>query len=238
MKKNIIFVHGFRGSSLGLEQLASYFNKKNYNIYIPNIPPAGDESLPEYSPRLYARFLARYIKNNKIEKPILVGHSMGSIIIAAMAERHPELLGEKIIFLSPISVRTPWFFKSISPLSVLLPNNLVSYVTTKYLFIPKNKTLFKEALALTKLCGANYCSRKDVFKAATFSTDYAISDFTFGQKSCIISGEKDRIISRKKTDALAKKIDAKTVYLKNSGHLINYEVPEKVAKEIKDFLKN
>lgn len=238
MKKNIVFIHGFRGSSLGLEKVAAFFDKKNYNIYVPDIPPAGDESLPEYSPRLYTRWLANYIKSNDIKKPVLVGHSMGSIIAAAMAERYPELIEKKIIFMSPISTHPSKFYKFISPLSVLLPNNAISYITTKYLFIPKDKHLFKETLLLTKHCGANCCRKLDVYKAAKFSTHYAIPDFTFDDKEVhIIAGAKDRLIPKKRTDILASDLNAELVYIDNAGHLINYENPKRVADLIKRFLK-
>ncbi|MBR3264204.1 alpha/beta hydrolase [Candidatus Saccharibacteria bacterium] len=237
MKKSIIFIHGFRGSALGLEKVANCFDKKDYDVYVPDIPPAGDESLPEYSPRLYARFLARYIKDNDIKKPIIVGHSMGSIIAAIMAERYPDLINEKIIFMSPISTHTSKFFRMLTPLSVLLSNKTISYITTKFLFIPKNKQLFKETVLLVKHCGANYVSRFDVFKAAKFSTEYAISDFTFDKKALLISGAHDRLMPRKKTDILASDLNAESVYLDGAGHLINYEVPEEVAKKIKHFLK-
>lgn len=238
MKKNIIFIHGFRGSSLGLEKIANCFDKKNYNVFIPDIPPAGDESLPEYSPRLYTRFLARYIRDREIKNPILVGHSMGSIIVAAMAERYPELINKKVILLSPISSHPAKFFKLLSPLSALLPNKLVGYLTTKYLFIPKDKNLFRETLLLTYHCGENFSRRLDIYKAAKFSTDYAIPDFNLDEKTtCIIAGEKDRLIPKKKTDILAQDLNTKAEYIKDAGHLINYETPEQVAKLIKKFLK-
>lgn len=238
MKKNIIFIHGFRGSSLGLEKVAELFDKKNYNIYVPDIPPAGDESLPEYSPRIYTRWLAGYIKANDIKNPVLVGHSMGSIITAAMAERYPELINKKVIFMSPISTHPSFFYKLISPLTVLLPNNIISLITTKYLFIPKDKSLFTETLLLTKHCGANYCRRFDVYKAAKFSTNYAIPDFTITDKEIyIISGAKDRLIPKKRTDILASDLNAELVYIDNAGHLINYETPKRVASLIKRFLK-
>ena len=115
MKQSIIFMHGFRGSSLGMEKVAAHFDSKKYDVYVPDIPPAGDESLPEYSPRFYARFLARYIKDNDIKNPILVGHSMGSIIAAIMAERYPDLINQKLILMSPISARTGRFFRMLTP---------------------------------------------------------------------------------------------------------------------------
>ena len=237
MKQSIIFIHGFRGSSLGMEKVARLFDTKNYNVYVPDMPPAGDESLQEYSPRFYARFLARYIKDNEIKKPILVGHSMGSIIAALMAERYPDLINKKLILMSPISARTGKFFRALTPLSVLLSNRTISYITTKFLFIPKDKQLFKETLLLVKHCGANYVSRFDVFKAAKFSTEYSIADFSFDKDVCIIAGEKDRLIPKKKTDILASDLNTKPIYIKNAGHLINYETPGEVAKQIKKFLK-
>ena len=237
MKQSIIFMHGFRGSSLGMEKVAAHFDSKKYDVYVPDIPPAGDESLPEYSPRFYARFLARYIKDNDIKNPILVGHSMGSIIAAIMAERYPDLINQKLILMSPISARTGRFFRMLTPLSVLLSNNTISFITTKFLYVPKNKRLFKESLLLTKHCGANYVSRFDVFKAAKFSTEYSIADFSFDKKVCIIAGDKDRLIPHKKTDILAANLNTKPIYIKNAGHLINYETPGEVAKQIKKFLK-
>ena len=237
MKQSIIFMHGFRGSSLGMEKVANCFDSKKYDVYVPDLPPAGDESLPEYSPRFYARFLARYIKDNDIKKPILVGHSMGSIIAAIMAERYPDLINKKLILMSPISARAGKFFRMLTPLSVLLSNRTISYITTKFLFIPKDKRLFKESVLLVKHCGANYVSRFDVFKAAKFSTEYSIADFSFNKDVCIIAGEKDRLIPKKKTDILASDLNTKAIYIENAGHLINFETPDKVAKQIKKFLK-
>ena len=69
MKKNLIFVHGFRGNHLGLEELATkYFPKKDYNVFLPDVPPAGGNSLKNYSAIDYVHFLMKYIKKNKIEK--------------------------------------------------------------------------------------------------------------------------------------------------------------------------
>ena len=239
-KTNLILLHGFRGGALGLEKVASFFDKKDFNVYVPNLPPAGDEWLTEYSPRLYARFLANYIRQNKIKKPIIVGHSMGSIIAAAMAERYPDLIADKVIFLSPISVSPSKFVKTVSPLSALLPNKTVSFATTKYLFVPKkDKQLFKEALMYTEHCGEDYGKKPDILRAAKFSCGYSIRDFTFDDKKAyFIAGAKDRLVPRRKTEELAQDLHAEAVFIENAGHLLNYEAPEKVATAIKRFIKD
>lgn len=41
--------------------------------------------------------LTRYIKSKKLEKPIIVGHSMGGLIAYWIAERHPNMVGPVIV---------------------------------------------------------------------------------------------------------------------------------------------
>ncbi len=235
---NLIFVHGLRGNHLGLEELASFFPRDIYNIYIPDLPPAGENSLVSYDSAHYVDFLANYIKSNNIKKPVLIGHSLGSIITAATVSKHPELVAKKTVFLSPISVKPAKFFAMLTPLTAVLPNKLIGYITTKYLFVPHDKKLLKSVLKTTYLCGADYTRRSDVFKAAKFSAQHAISDFDFKNDALFLSGETDRLIPSKKTEETAKKYHAISKYIKGTGHLLNYEDPKTAAKIIRDFLEN
>jgi pimeloyl-ACP methyl ester carboxylesterase len=41
--------------------------------------------------------LAAYIEDNRIERPAVVGHSMGGLLGLMLAERHPELVGKLLI---------------------------------------------------------------------------------------------------------------------------------------------
>ena len=238
MKQPLLFIHGFRGNKLGLEELASNFPAKNYDVHLINIPPAGGKSLPEYTARHYAHFVERYIQKNKLERPILIGHSMGSIVAAAVAERYPEKIADKIVFLAPISKKPSAFFAALTPLTAILPNKLIGYITTKFLFIPNDKKLLEKTLRTTYRCGADYTSKSDIFKAARFSVSCSISDFEFKKDAAFISGEHDKLIPRAKTEQIASSLHAKTVYIKDSGHLLNYEEPTKTATAIKDFIKS
>ena len=237
MKQTLLFIHGFRGNKLGLAELADKFPKKSFDVHLINIPPAGGKTLPEYSARHYARFVGNYIKKNNLDQPILIGHSMGSLVASAVAERYPELIAKKLVLLAPISKKPSVFFQILTPLSAILPNKIVGFITTKFLFIPKDKDLLKKVLETTYECGADYTKKSDVLKAAKFSATSEISDFAFEKDTLLISGEKDKLIPHSKTNQLAKEINAKTVYIKNSGHLLNYEDPEKTASAIKKFIK-
>ena len=238
VKQQIVFIHGFRGNHLGLETLAKkYFAGKKYDVYVPDIPPAGGNTMREFSARYSARFIADYIKANKLEKPILVGHSMGSIVTAAVAERYPELIADKIVFLAPISVRTSGFVGALAPLAALLPSKVVSKVTTRYMYIKASGADYPEILETSTICGADYTSRGDLYSSARFSTTYALEDFEFKKKPIFIAGEHDRLMPREKTEEVAAKFGAKAVFIKDAGHLLNYEQPGKVAAAIKRFLR-
>ena len=241
-KPQLLFIHGFRGNHLGLKDTMEYLKAKGYDCYAPDIPPAYNtqkEKLPELTAHTadgYAKWVADYILEKKLTRPILIGHSMGSIISAATAEKYPELINEKIFFLSPICVTPPKFICNLAPLSVILPTKLISYITTKYLLVPKDKQTFKDVLVITKKCAEKFTSKRDSGRAAKFSISYSISDFNFDKKCVFIAGESDKLNSQKQIKKVAKKFNVAPAFLKKSGHLINYECPVKLAKEIEKNL--
>lgn len=233
-KPPLLFIHGFRGNNLGLEPIAKELSE--YDVFVPSIPPASKQSLLKYDADRYAEWIVSYITKNKLRQPVLIGHSMGSIIASAVAQKYPQLINRKLILLAPISSRPNPFFAMLSPLSAILPNGLVDYITTKYLVVTKDKGEFAHILDITHQCSADYSSKSDVFKTAQFSVKHAIEDFDFNNDTLIISGAKDRLIPRKKTEALADKINAQAIFLNDSGHLLNYEKTSAVADAIRQFL--
>jgi pimeloyl-ACP methyl ester carboxylesterase len=241
-KKTLLFVHGFRGNHLGLESVVSYFRNKGYECFSPDIPPAvntQNEELPSFSTYDvdgYAKFIADYILEKKLDHPILIGHSMGSIICAATAEKYPELIDRKIFFLSPICVTPPKFITNLVPLTMILPKRVVSYVTTKYLLVKKDRSFLKDTLKITNECAAKITSKRDLARAGKFSASFSISDFHFDRDAIFIAGEKDKLNSKKQIKAVAKKFNREPIFLKKSGHLINYECPEVLAETIEKNL--
>lgn len=239
-KPPIVLVHGFRGSPLGLDTIANDLRTAGYTVFVPAIPPfAGAGTLEIYDPESYVQYLLSYLSEHKIEQPILIGHSMGSVICACIAHSHPELLHEKLVLLSPISSKPPQPIAMISPLSALLPRKVVDYATTKFLFVPHNRELLRETLDLTHRCTADQPPRRsDAMKSARFAAKYAIDDFLPIQKDVLLlAGEKDRLIKKAQTEKLAQKMNAQTSFLPDSGHLHNYEKPHETATEILRFIQ-
>lgn len=235
----IILVHGFRGSPIGLKAIGKELERAGYQVFVPPIPPfGGAESLDEYTPKAYAEYLLRFAHQHKLQAPVLVGHSMGSIIVAAALHYFPQEFADKAILMSPISVRTAAPFRLIAPLSALLPSRMVDYVTTKFLFVPHDRKLFRETLAITHECSNDHHpKKKQVMSAAKFSTKYAVGDFTSPKQLLFLAGESDHLIPKKQTEKLAEIMPATTVFLTNTGHLHNYEQSKETAQAILDFLQ-
>ncbi|MBQ9016885.1 alpha/beta hydrolase [Candidatus Saccharibacteria bacterium] len=243
MKGNIVLVHGYRGSPAGLAEIGERLEKAGYKVFLPSIPPFGGSGpLESYTRDSYADFIARYLGENKISKPVLVGHSMGSLIVAATAEKYPELLDNKLIFLAPISVKPPRPIAILNPLATAFPRGVVDVTTTAFNMVPNGLETTKKTMRLTREASKQFTSKSDVKLAGIFSIDHAISDFNFNKNTLFLAGAKDHLISRKKTEALAaelsKKMPTKTAFVSGTGHLLNYEKPLETAAEITKFLES
>lgn len=239
-KPDLILVHGFRGSPIGLADIASLLRDSGYQVHVPAIPPfGGAPALDEYTPEQYADYLASYINTQALERPVLIGHSMGSIVVSATLSRHPKLVNHKSILMSPISNRTAPPFRLVAPLSAVLPSHLVDYITTKYLTTTHDKSELKQILKITHRCGVDHSPRRrEVLKAAFFSTRYCVSDFNARQQILLLAGAHDHLVSQRHTIKAGEKLQAEVQFLPDTGHIHNYEQPQETVEAILKFLES
>ncbi|KAF3479578.1 alpha/beta hydrolase fold protein [Arthroderma uncinatum] len=113
----IIFMHGLFGSkqnNRGMSKvLASQLNSSIYAIDLRN---HGDSPhAPEHNYQAMADDVEKFIKSHRLERPVLLGHSMGAKAAMILALRAPDLVS------AVISVDN-------SPISTRLSDNFLSYV--------------------------------------------------------------------------------------------------------------
>ena len=95
-KQAIIFIPGFASSGDVWNETKTNF-EKDFTCYTLTMAGfAGVKPQPNPSFENWKNEIANYIKNNKIEKPILIGHSMGGGLALAVAADYPDLI-EKIV---------------------------------------------------------------------------------------------------------------------------------------------
>lgn len=96
-KQSIIFIPGFASSGDVWNETKTAFEKE-YTCY--TFTMAGFAGVkPQQNPSFenWKTEIANYIKDNKIEKPILIGHSMGGGLALAIAADYPELIRKIVV---------------------------------------------------------------------------------------------------------------------------------------------
>lgn len=260
-KPPLVLLHGLFGSPLGLETITKDLQTAGYTVFVPAVPPfAGSEELWSQQQKLapkntslskrYADYFREYFAKNNITKPVLIGHSMGTLVASSIATHYPDLINEKIIFLSPISRSPSRLISKVSILSSYLPARIVDWITTQFLIIPRNPKFFRETLAMVHLCSYDQRPGRYYIKEATkFSTTTTVpgelgkaapSKWHF--QAYFLAGEHDRLVppraTRKAVDALrhSEQFDCECEFLSETGHLHNYEKPHETAQRIVKFL--
>ncbi|MFZ1571979.1 MAG: alpha/beta hydrolase [Candidatus Kapaibacterium sp.] len=95
-KQSIIFIPGFASSGEVWNETKSIYDK-DFTCYTLTMAGFAEvKAQPNATFTNWETNIVNYIKENKIEKPILIGHSMGGGLALAIASDYPELI-EKII---------------------------------------------------------------------------------------------------------------------------------------------
>ncbi len=105
----MILIPGLASSGATWDGTVSHF-KDHYTCYVltlagfAGVPPIKKPLLPTVR-----EDLAAYIEQHHLEKPIVVGHSLGGNIVLNLAEHHPQLVGPLVIVDSLPFYAGAWF---------------------------------------------------------------------------------------------------------------------------------
>jgi pimeloyl-ACP methyl ester carboxylesterase len=96
-KQAIVFIPGFASSGDVWNETKANF-EKDFTCYTLTMAGfAGVKPQPNPSFENWKNEIANYIKTNKIEKPILIGHSMGGGLALAIAADYPDLISKIVV---------------------------------------------------------------------------------------------------------------------------------------------
>jgi len=256
-KQTIIMIHGFRGTHHGLLLIANHL--KGNRLVIPDLPGFGKgEKMKNYDLNSYVLWLHRYIEKLQLaEPPVLLGHSFGSIVCAAYAEKYPKTI-KKLVLVNPIgSPALEGPSKVMTKLAILyykigarLPEKtaykwLGSQPVVKLVSVTMTKTHNKEMRAFIHQQHRQHFSRfhsaQSVLEGFKTSVSHNVREFApkISTPTLLIAGSLDDITPLGDQYALVKKFPKATLkVINNVGHLTHYETPELVAKYVQDFIKS
>jgi pimeloyl-ACP methyl ester carboxylesterase len=127
--KSIIFIPGFSCSGEVWNETKSIF-EKYFTCYTLTMAGFAEvKAQPGATFKNWENSIANYIKENNIEKPIVIGHSMGGGLALALASDYPELI-EKIIVIDALpclaALMNPAFKTEEKPDCSALINQMIS----------------------------------------------------------------------------------------------------------------
>jgi len=96
-KQSILFIPGFASSGEVWNDTTAKF-EKDFTCYTLTMAGfAGAKPQPDASFKGWEKEIVAYIKDQKIEQPIIIGHSMGGGLAMALAADYPELISKIVI---------------------------------------------------------------------------------------------------------------------------------------------
>lgn len=261
----IVLVHGFRGDHHGLEGIAAELaSSMRVRAVVPDLPGFGETPpVPgrEHDIACYASWLIAFVDALAQEtgsRPIAVlGHSFGSIVVAAAIEA--GLQTPRLILINPIS--TPALegpqaaLTRLTEFYYLLADRLPERASRALLGHPTIVRAMSEVMAKTRDRGlrawiheqhAAYFSRfadsRTLLQAYRASVSHTVSEFVPAIRSLdaptlILAGERDDLSSPDAQLSLSRRIPGSRLEIfPGVGHLVHYEAVAETGAAIAAFL--
>lgn len=228
--KPLIMLHGWGTDVSTFWPIIDYL-KGSFTIWLIDLPGFGKSDLPKkvFTITDYAKIIAQFIKENKIKKPIVFGHSYGGKIAIKLAVLYPDLIS-KLILESSSGIKPEKTFFQI----LVYPLAKIGHFFLPDVFHLRSKArqrLYKQLESDYADAGA----MKDVFVSTL--KENATHDLTkIKQETLLIWGEKDNAVPLNMGKKMYQLIDnSKLVTLENAKHFPHITNPKEVASYVKDF---
>ena len=254
--RTILMLHGFRGNHLGLKYIIAGLS--NYRIITPDLPGFGESSpmtKRTHDISGYSDFAQELMHQLSLERPVLLGHSFGTIVAAHIAAHRPEMF-EKLILLNPIAVSPQGGMKGAAAELVKAYYWLGTHSSDRWSQTILASRTFSRLMSLSLSRTRDAKIRKLVYNhhlsdlnqpqnrgviAQSFAdsiTKTALDDAArITLDTLLIAGEQDPIApvaSQHLLQAALKK--SRLIIIPKVGHLIHLETPAEAAQAIAQYL--
>lgn len=233
-----MFVHGAGFDHSVWVMPARYFARHGFNVIAADLPAHGRSEGPGLdSVEAMADWLAALVIQEGLGPLAAVGHSMGSLVVGALAKQHPQLV-DKIVLLgasAPMAVGPPLLEAALDdhPAAFAMANTW-SHSTKGRLGSAQNPGL------------SNFVSGERWLERMTPSTyhadlkacnDFQLSWDKLQVKALIIAGTEDKMTPLRAGMSLAASLtNGQTVILQGSGHAMLSEQPNEVLDALAEFI--
>jgi len=240
-KRILVLVHGLGASAERWEKTIPYF-AKDYHLIIPDLIGFGfsDKPLVDYTTDFFSDFLGKFLDSTGIDKPNVIGSSLGGQIVAEYASKNTNF--KKLILSSPSGIMkksTPSLDAYI--MAALYPNETNArnaFEMMEASGMDVDKTIVEGFIERMKLPNA---------KMAFMSTILGLKNSeiitnklkTINAPTLIIWGSEDPVIPIQYADEFVSAIkDCRFYKMDDCGHTPYVQNPKLFSKVVIDFLKS
>lgn len=237
----MLLLHGFTDNGLCWMDFAREF-EGDYNVIMYDYRGHGFSEAPEtgYTIDDYTADAVGFIGAMRLDKPIIVGHSLGGSIAATLALRRPDIPAG-IVLIDPPGVTGPlldtkakekdamrWFKKDIP-----------------YLKRASLETLLKEAgkrhPQISEACRRRWADAKVQMSPQIAVTILNLPDLKdqwaqIQVPTLILKADTDAPTRQRELDAVKNAPQVRLVHIDGAGHLVHMERPEAAIAEVRRFL--
>ncbi|HJA61915.1 MAG TPA: alpha/beta hydrolase [Candidatus Brevibacterium intestinavium] len=250
-------VHGFRGDHHGMDLIAG--DIRDREVIVPDLPGFGrtpplesGSGLRSFVDYLFA--LGTEIGRQRQAKPIVVGHSFGSILVSHLAASHPEAVPELVLInpiTSPALEGSARFLTALTrvyyslgarlperPGRALLSNRLIVRAMSEVMATTSDAGLRRYVHDQHDRHFSSFADRQSLAQAYATSIAHTVTEVAaeLTMPVLVIAGDRDSIAPIGPTrDFVSRLPEAELVELAGVGHLVHYERSAEAASAIMGF---
>ncbi|TGN01337.1 alpha/beta fold hydrolase [Leptospira yasudae] len=246
----VVLVHGLSMPLFIYGPISTVLQREGFRVLRMDLYGRGLSDRPEtpYNNDLYERQLSDLFQSLNIQKPVhLIGTSMGALVTIHFTLKYPEkvkTLGliapaglpmeiPLVAKLSRLPILGDYMMKSFGDRSLLQGTKKSFYEPENF---PDFGSLFQEQMQYKGFKRAILSSLRNM-PLESFEEEYKRLG-TFKIPKLLIWGKEDKVVPFKNSElALQLLPGIEFVPLDNAGHIPHYEIPERVAPKLVEFLK-
>jgi pimeloyl-ACP methyl ester carboxylesterase len=237
---NLILLHGLGGSSQAWQFNIGPLAEK-YHVFVPDQIGFGksDKPLVNYRIRTYVDFLDQFCKQLKIERPSLIGNSMGGWIAAIYAATYPDRVDKLVLadaagYAPPKDFDTRTFF-GLNPTTKAEMKILVGKVFYNKAF--QSDAAIDQSMTVRLGAGDGYTIKSitdSIIRGEDFLDDVVKS---IKSPTLLVWGREDGLVPLSDGERLHKDIAGSTlVVIEECGHIPNVEKAGEFNAAVLKFL--
>ncbi len=229
----ILFLHGW-GSNFSTFDGLTDILKSKYRVIRVDLPGFGKTEAPEKDWDLssYAKFVREFIKKIEIKPKAIIGHSFGGRV-AVKGVSEGIFNCSKLVLISSAGIEERGIFLKVVMKGLAKIMKCILYIPP---FVFWRKKIRKK---IYKMIGSDYDDAgemKGMF-ARIISEDLSPVAKNINFPVLLIWGEEDRQTPLKQGEKFSRLIkNSRLEVIKNAGHFIHREKPQKTAMLIDEFL--